>query len=406
MNKILVFINERNHYNFFKKLSLPLKELGYEINFITDILSIYFEIKNEFKIFLVKKNIKNERAFDLSNSTTLKMGLLDSNKAEISYLSTFNTLEKLNKDLNFKMFFMWNGNLCQERAMKDFADQYNIETLIFELGNITERIFIDKKGSNAQSYLYEHPEILEKLNVEEEVFENWKNIYLADKLKSHSVPQAPKKAKHPLIQKIKNNWINLIDNFGIYFYNIAQGANFLISDRIKRKFTAKKNPIKINYDSVDFKNENYLLFPLQVCKDSQLLINSEVDNIEAINIVHKMSKDLGLKLFIKPHPAEWNEGFIKEIYSLKEKFNFYFVNYNTFELIKFSKKVVTINSTVGLEAKILDKDVEFLGKSFYKYLDGKFLRNYILGYLTDADYFGDKPISIESAKKMIERATL
>lgn len=406
MEKILVFINERNHYNFFKKLSIPLKELGYEIYFITDFLSIYLEIKKEFPIYYVKKDIRIQIDFNISNSTTLKMELLNQKEAEVSYLSMYNNLEKINTNLKFKMFFMWNGNLCQEKAMKDFADKNIIKTLFFELGNITDRIFVDKDGANAQSNLYKHPEILEQLNIEGKVFEEWKKEYLANKLKTHLVPQAPKKAKHLFISKMKNNWVNLIDNIGFYFFKIPKGSDFLIIDRIKRKFSYKNNPVKINYDSVDFKNENYILFPLQVCKDSQLLINSEVDNIEAINMVHKMSKELGLKLFIKPHPAEWNEDFIKEIYSLKEKFNFYFVNYNTFELIKFSQKVVTINSTVGLESKILNKDVEFLGRSFYKHLDEKYLKNYILGYLIEADYFGNKPIAIESTKKIIERITL
>lgn len=405
MHKILVFINERNHYNFFRKLSIPLKELGYEIIFITDFLSIYLEIKKEFKIYKVKKNTKIKRNFDISNSNTLKMGLLNEKQAEISYLSMYNTLEKIHSHLKFKKFFMWNGKLCQEIAMKDFADKNNIETIFFELGNIPERVFVDSKGTNAQSKLYENYNILEKFNIDDSVFQEWKDAYLASKFINHSVPQAPKKERHTLLNKIKSNWINLVDNLGVYFCNIPQGCDILISDRIKRKFAYKNNPIKINYDSVDFKNEDYIFFPLQVCKDSQLLINSDVDNIEAIKIVHKMSQELNLKLFIKPHPAEWNVDFINEIYLLKDKFNFYFVDYNTFELIKYSQKTVTINSTVGLEAKILGKDVEFLGRTFYKYLDNRYLKNYILGYLIDADYFGNNPISIESARKIMERST-
>jgi len=90
----------------------------------------------------------------------------------------------------------------------------------------------------------------------------------------------------------------------------------------------------------------------------------------------------------------------------RQKLNFVLTDENTFNLILDAEEVVTINSSVGLEALILDKKVTFLGKSFYSELTLELLRNYILSYLVNIDYFSDDDIDINELDKVIKRCLL
>ncbi|ELY6206047.1 hypothetical protein SNQ33_004490, partial [Cronobacter malonaticus] len=78
---------------------------------------------------------------------------------------------------------------------------------------------------------------------------------------------------------------------------------------------------------------------------------------------------------------------------------------NTFSLIKKSKKVIVINSTVGLEAIFCNKEVIFLGDSFYKYfVNDDVLSYYINEWLVDIDIFEPSVITDTEFRKIINIA--
>ena len=76
-------------------------------------------------------------------------------------------------------------------------------------------------------------------------------------------------------------------------------------------------------------------------------------------------------------------------------------NSNTFELIQNARIVITINSTVGLEALILNKYVIFLGDTFYKNFDQERLKKYLLKYLINIEYFSNDKVDGSSLIKYI-----
>ncbi|WP_161546891.1 hypothetical protein [Pectobacterium parvum] len=144
---------------------------------------------------------------------------------------------------------------------------------------------------------------------------------------------------------------------------------------------------------------DYAFLPLQVSSDSQLLLNSDVDNISAIKISMDYCNEKKLELLIKIHPAESDGKKIEEYTLMSKVYGFRLVTNNTFELIKNAKIVITINSTVGLESKMFNIDTLFLGRSFYDKLNGDLLEDYIQRYLFDADYFGENIIDFNLIKK-------
>lgn len=110
-----------------------------------------------------------------------------------------------------------------------------------------------------------------------------------------------------------------------------------------------------------------------------------------------------MNLVVKLHPAERDIDVIYTILKLREKYKFNIVDNNTFEVIANAQKVITINSTVALEAMILDKPVEILGRSFYKFFYKERTKNYILGYLEDIDFFSNEKFSVEQIEKLLNR---
>jgi capsular polysaccharide export protein len=142
---------------------------------------------------------------------------------------------------------------------------------------------------------------------------------------------------------------------------------------------------------------------MQVTADSQILLNSDVSLLDALAIAMRKSIEDGVTLIIKPHPAELD----KTIYTRIQKQypQAVIMNGDTREMIRKADKIITINSTVGLESILLGKQVEFLGKSFYQYLTQKeeWIPKYIMGYLVNIDYFGTSDITENVLEECLKR---
>jgi len=150
------------------------------------------------------------------------------------------------------------------------------------------------------------------------------------------------------------------------------------------------------------RGKNYTFLALQVSDDTQLKLHSTIGNIEAIRIAKSLAEREGRELVVKPHPAEANPKALREISALKEQLHYHLVRDNTTLLIKNSANVVTINSTVGLEAMLYGKRVVCLGSSYYKTFTEQQLLKFIHHYLVDGvDYFSQTPIDASIAARVI-----
>lgn len=159
----------------------------------------------------------------------------------------------------------------------------------------------------------------------------------------------------------------------------------------------------INSTAIDIYKEKYVFVPLQVSNDTQIIINSDVSLKYLIDYAYEYAKYSSIKVVIKPHPAERNDNILRYVNLLKEKNNNIIVsNDNTMKLIENSELVITINSTVGLEAMIVGKKIKFLGYSFYSKFNNNRLINYIMSFLKNVDYFGKEKISEKVIYKLLE----
>ncbi len=127
----------------------------------------------------------------------------------------------------------------------------------------------------------------------------------------------------------------------------------------------------------DFRQKNtrdlsgkYIFFPLQVFFDTQILFyNDWVENIQhLVEIVHQAAQRLpeGWRVIAKEHPECPQRYDVREM----ESDCFSFANGNTTpDLIKNASLIITLNSSVGLEAMLLNKPVVTLGQAFYAFDD-------------------------------------
>ncbi|MEY8252020.1 MAG: hypothetical protein RPR91_06515, partial [Colwellia sp.] len=247
----------------------------------------------------------------------------------------------------------------------------------------------DSKGVNAASSLCLSPELIDDYSlVNEGVHAQWLLAY--QKSKQGVIGQA-KNIKALPIDRIKYSLIGRIKGYESAF----DFTNLICPSWLRSKLSRRVNLARVIGTSQPNLPHKYVLYPMQVSSDTQILINGAgYDNDSAIQYcIDNFSSNY--KVVVKPHPAEKNLSCFLAIY---EKYNdrVLFVLNDTNKLIEDSSHVVTINSTVGLEAMIQGIAITVLGESLYKGFDRRRLLKYIHGYLVGGvDYFSQDPLSID-----------
>jgi capsular polysaccharide export protein len=144
-----------------------------------------------------------------------------------------------------------------------------------------------------------------------------------------------------------------------FYKNYEKEAN--LPKYIQPRKTRKKLPEEITLP------KSYIFVPFQVRTDSQILLQSPW--IHTMNYLYSIL-ERSIKLLpgdmvyvIKEHPS-CNKSCYKDLH--KKNKRIIFANGNvTHDLIESSEAVITINSSVGVEAMILNKKVLTLGNAFY-----------------------------------------
>lgn len=157
----------------------------------------------------------------------------------------------------------------------------------------------------------------------------------------------------------------------------------------KEKTKCESNSL-LNSDYSFLVGKKIVFFPLQVTRDTNILLYSEVISMRHAfyKIYEKMNND-DTYFIVRPHPEESKEQYINlpildnVLVCSEESLDFWIENSDT---------VVTINSTVGLEALLKEKNVITLGQSIYssfKYkqsLNDSYYNKFIINGITRKDY--------------------
>lgn len=269
-------------------------------------------------------------------------------------------LQLMNKpELNgLRKMILCSGNGLAEQPAALFCQQRNITTRFVELSNFPNKVFVDPAGSNARSALALNPKCLDALpDVPEDFHTQWMIGYEAEKR------QPPLQARNNPCEKL-----------------IAE----------------------ISQDRVLGRQRSFIFLPLQVSYDTQLWLNADLRNEEAVQHASRLARQEKRDLVVKIHPAETEPSELVNIAKLQQRYKFKVTQENTLDLIKASSRVVTINSTVGLEAKLYHKPVEVLGRAFYQNFSHEQLKKYLHRYLfTGVEVRASAPIPADIARAFI-----
>ncbi len=122
------------------------------------------------------------------------------------------------------------------------------------------------------------------------------------------------------------------------------------------------------FDEANISQDVYFLYPIHMQPEASTLVLAKyyVDQLATIVNISK-TLPLGVHLYVKEHKSALGERFLNFYNQLKKYPNIKLISHdeNTFNLIKHSKGVITLSSTVGWEALFYKKPVLVLGDVFY-----------------------------------------
>lgn len=152
------------------------------------------------------------------------------------------------------------------------------------------------------------------------------------------------------------------------FLHIIRKLFEICYSRITKKFDYTRNwsLTGINKKNI-IKNvpQKFVFFPMQVKDDSQVLIHSDwlANQEELIKQLSKILYDMNknVRLVVKPHPSEFRGSNLRNL----RLSNVIISEADTNLLTDKSKFVITINSSVGIEALCYGKKVILIGNAFY-----------------------------------------
>ena len=364
---ILIYIWCRAEAHFYLRFQEAAQALGFKIFFITDKYSCYRYLRKGLtfnnEVFYITKSEKPSLNYpDFSRDIECKLGTFSGSELKETYRNSMMFLENLPKK-EIKYIFMWNGYRIIDHALEDYASLNKMKTLFFELANINGKMFIDPLGTNARSLLHKKPDILNTYKVDELAFKEWKKSYVNEKLKQSTVRQA----KHTPLKIAACDYF--LDAYGRFIKKGGCPIELPFNRLYKRFF-------KTNFDvkDLDLEELDYIFFPLQVSNDTQIVLNANCSLLQAVDKAVKKAEKKGCFLVIKPHPAEKNPTYIKDLLALTGSYDKVVFSFeNTFRLMKYANEVITINSTVGLESLILGRPTTIIGKAFYERFDYSYI---------------------------------
>ena len=319
-------------------------------------------------------------------------GQMTEARAKRESAAIFQIASEVLRGLRVEQCVMWNGQQLVCRAVRQACAVNGVATRFIEISNLPGKLFVDSLGVNALSTISRHPEVIDRLPLpDEDTHARWLSAY--ERYKQMPLPQASTSFARKATSA--TNYLLKAVSGGV-------GRRRLASVRARNGMPA---PQQATYMSADtLATCRYVFLPLQVSGDTQIKLHSDVGNLDAIRHAFEFAANESADLFVKLHPAETDAAEIDAIVRLQETYHFEIVTSPTTELLRHAYAVVTINSTVGLEAMLYGKRVVSLGRCFYKEFDRERLLKYIHSFLVDGiDYFGAARISADAARRVFAR---
>lgn len=285
---------------------------------------------------------------------------------------------------------VWNGQQILGRATKRLCRDADIPTRFVEIANLPDKMFSDPDGVNAESELCRTVSLLDVYEaVPPPLHRQWIGDY--EKYKAAPLPQSRSKTSKRVLSVVN------------HVAKLLTGG--LCRREMRRLTISRGKSSKMAQDHLVGEADlpaHFLFLPLQVTGDTQLRLHSDVDNYSAIAAAADLARGQGAELVVKIHPAEVDTAAISRILDLQRDKGFVLTGANTTNLIRKAAHVVTINSTVGLEAMLFERPLTVLGRAVYRDFDQDRARKFVHSYLVSGiDYFGEAEVPAPIAGRLV-----
>ncbi|PLS01490.1 capsular polysaccharide export protein, LipB/KpsS family [Neobacillus cucumis] len=370
-----LFLRGNRNKKFFTNVAKELNKLGHQSYLIKfelgDLLLKSGEIQSVFAPFKVNKN-----EYAISNEALLGMEIYNvtyterilhkkvSSKTLSIYKRYMYFIDQYIDENKIDVICLFNGYHWIDQITKYLADKKGLRVVYFEDGLFRPyTVTCDPTGINAASSISRDPHFYEAVNFDQ----NRLNSFLY-------------KPEHPLFLKSKKEnlfkvalvkslsmfgaLIGLHPNYYVHI-NLWQAIKYFI---FKIMFSRRKN-------DVFTLPEEYVFVPFQVSRDTQIFYNSpRIKNMEEFldyvyQAVVRFNKEnnRNLKLIVKEHPEDMSRNNYKDLKNRYKEINdvLFVEKCNMKKVIENAEAVITINSTVGIEALTKNQRVLTLGEALY-----------------------------------------
>jgi capsular polysaccharide export protein len=384
----LIYVDSFLKLRFFERLEVALADSGRFV-YATNYLAIYLHARSRGRtcVLMTRQETRHPTEFRKVCAQYLG-GTLREPAAEVLASSALTCFLDAVHRFGCDLAIIWNGSRIAERALKEAARLSGIKKVFLEIGNFPGKLFADGEGVNAQSSLARDPSQLDALPEPSDEYYAWKAAFFESR--RSGAQKVPQRARLSTL-----NGARLVDELG-WVLLPADGLE-AFEARLSRVLSTSRANRR------GMPSGRFAFFPLQVSLDSQVLLNYGRSIYEAANDALAIARQWGLPLCVKAHPSEPNPD-EKIILMARTEPEMSIVSANTAELIERADRVITINSTVGLEALLLGKPTTLLGKAFYAGLTGKQLDRYVDSFLVNIDFFSSDVINPEESLRILSRA--
>ncbi len=344
--KIGIINNAANYLYFNVNFAKYLQAFGNEVVFLNTDKFISRQVEKKGLAVNQYPKSKNQISYYNENSGLIKYfkrlnNIIDTQKLIASKNREYSAAHNYLKNRSFDYILILNGAFNVET---DVCKELSIKTFFFEHSYFPNAIQMDPKGVNSNA--------------------SFSNLSYDDLLQF--------KYKQNPFQELKDFAFEDV-NYKIaerYLYRIVDSKyNSFFSEFIKRKSNSNKAKKRFQFfdnETVNIKEgEKFILFPLQVNSDTQIILNSKYSSMyEAIDDILPALKRIGYKIVIKEHPMEVEPVDYSKYADNKQVFVVKKIDLDLF--IEQAEFIVNINSSVGMQAVAKHKKVLLLGDSFYK----------------------------------------
>ena len=375
---ILFVLVHRHNADYFIPLAEALERRGARVSFLSTDWSVQGAARrrgraapNVMHTRLIGQPPKRpQEGVSLENITRY---VIDNPSVDVYYLTLFAQADRLIRAygqhfdrLQPDMVVGWNGTKPEARAAMKLAESRGIATLYFEQGNFPNTIVADPKGVNWEGSMrgFAVPREYNRARIDE-----WLEAF-----RSRRLPAA-QPSRH-LAAALRVAVLDALLNFfarrspfhpTLYFdheKSVSLRRFFRRVSRILRSHFRKEAPARA--EPLDLP-EPFVLLPLQVHDDTQVIVHSpRMRTMEELVDAAVTALPAGYGLVVKTHPADEGRRRYAVIEEMLDGKRFRLVHRaDTTDLIRRSSAVVTLNSSVGLEALAFMKPVVVLGDAVY-----------------------------------------